>query len=172
MEENQAGEWVLSSAVQDVPLEKRQLKMMHASIKKVSEDIEALAFNTAISQMMVYVNEFTNAPAKPVAALRMLLVLLNPFAPHLTSELWQILNARFPDAAPDITDCAWPLHNPDYLVEDEVEIVIQVNGKLRDKMTVAIDAAEVDVEAAALANQKVQDLIAGKIIRKGSGRQK
>ncbi|CAA9251019.1 MAG: Leucyl-tRNA synthetase [uncultured Chthoniobacterales bacterium] len=166
MEENQAGEWVLSPAVQDVPLEKRQLKMMHASIKKVSDDIEALAFNTAISQMMVYVNEFTNAPAKPVTAMRMLLVLLNPFAPHLTSELWEILNARFPDAARDITDCAWPLHNPDYLIEDEVEIVIQVNGKLRDKMTVAIDAADADVEAAALANPKVGELIAGKTIRK------
>ena len=166
MEENQAGEWVLSAAVQDVPLEKRQLKLMHASIKKVSEDIEALAFNTAISQMMVYVNEFTNAPAKPVAAFRMLLVLLNPFAPHLTAELWEILNTRFPDAARDITDCAWPLHNPEYLIEDEVEIVIQVNGKLRDKMTVAIDAPDADVEAAAFANPKVQELIAGKTTRK------
>ena len=166
MEENQAGDWMLSAAVQDVPLEKRQLKVMHATIKKVTDDIEALAFNTAISQMMVFVNEFTNAPVKPVAAMRMLLVLLNPFAPHLTSELWEILNGRFPDAARDVTDCAWPLHNPDYLVEDEVEIVIQVNGKLRDKMTAAIDAAEPDVEAAALANPKVQELTAGKTIRK------
>ena len=166
MEENQAGEWVLSAAVQDVALEKRQLKVMHATIKKVTEDIEALAFNTAISQMMVYVNEFTNAPAKPVTAMRMLLVLLNPFAPHLTSELWEILNRRFPDAAPDITDCAWPLHNPDYLIEDEVEIVIQVNGKLRDKISVPIGAPEGEVQAAALAIPKVQELTAGKTIRK------
>ena len=166
MEENQAGEWVLSGAVQDVALEKRQLKVMHATIKKVTEDIEALAFNTAISQMMVYVNEFTNAPAKPVSAMRMLLVLLNPFAPHLTSELWEILHRRFPDAAADITNCAWPLHNPDYLVEDEVEVVVQVNGKVREKMTMPIDSADADVEAAARANPKVQELIAGKTVRK------
>jgi leucyl-tRNA synthetase len=166
MEENQGGEWVLSPTVQDVALEKRQLKLMHASIKKVSEDIEALAFNTAISQMMVYVNEFTNAPAKPVAAMRMLLVLLNPFAPHVTSELWEILNHRFPDAAPDITDCAWPLHNPDYLIEDEAQMVIQVNGKVRGKLTVPLGAPAAEVEAAALADAKVQEFIAGNTVRK------
>ncbi|HSH37180.1 MAG TPA: leucine--tRNA ligase [Chthoniobacterales bacterium] len=166
MEENQAGDWVLSGAVQDVALEKRQRKLMHASIKKVTEDIEALAFNTAISQMMVYVNEFTNAPVKPVAALRMLLVLLNPFAPHLTSELWATLNGQFPDAARDITDCAWPMHDPAYLVEDEAEMVLQVNGKVRDKMTMPIDAPQAEVEVAALTNPKVQELIAGKTVRK------
>jgi leucyl-tRNA synthetase len=166
MEENQAGEWVLSDAVQDLRPEKRQLKLMHATIKKVTEDVEALAFNTAISQMMVYVNEFTNAPARPVAAMRMLLVLLNPFAPHLTSELWEILNSRFPDAARDITDCAWPVHNPDHLIEDEVEIVIQVNGKVRGKLTVPLNAPDADVEAAALADPKVQEFTAGKTIRK------
>ena len=81
MEEDQAGAWVLSSAVEDVAPEKRQLKVIHATIKKVSEDIETLSFNTAISQMMVFVNEFTNAETKPLSALRTLLVLLNPFRP-------------------------------------------------------------------------------------------
>ena len=87
MEENQAGQWVLSDAVQDVEPTRAQLKVIHATIKKVGEDIEALSFNTAIAQMMIFVNAFTTADARPVSALRTLLVLLNPFAPHLTSAL-------------------------------------------------------------------------------------
>ena len=91
MEENQAGEWILSTDVQNAELERAQLKVLHATIKKVTEDIETLSFNTAIAQMMILVNAFTTAEEVPVAALRTLLVLLNPFAPHLTSELWEIL---------------------------------------------------------------------------------
>src|SRR5436190_9013519 len=92
MTENQAGEWELSTALQDVEPTKAQQKITHATIKKVTEDIEALAFNTAISQMMIFVNGFIpQGPAGvvPVSALRPFLVLLNPFAPHITSELWK-----------------------------------------------------------------------------------
>jgi leucyl-tRNA synthetase len=87
MEEQQDGEWAPSPAVQDVEPDRGQLKVIHATIKKVGEDIEALSFNTAISQMMVFVNAFTNASPRPRAAIRILLQLLNPFAPHLTEEL-------------------------------------------------------------------------------------
>ena len=164
MEENQSGEWILSSAIQDVAPEKGQLKVIHATIKKVTEDIESLSFNTAISQMMVLVNEFTNAPAKPVSAMRTLLVLLNPFAPHLTSELWQDLARKFTDVAGEITEHAWPRYDPAYLVEDEVDIIVQVNGKLRDRIRVPIDTSDEELERIALANERVRQFLAGKQI--------
>ena len=166
MEENQAGEWILSGEVQDVAPEKSQLKVLHATIKKVTGDIETLSFNTAISQMMILVNALTNAPVKSVSSLRTLLLVLNPFAPHLTSELWQILAEKFPGAAGDITEQPWPVHDERFLVEDEIEIVLQVNGKVRDKITVALDATDAELETAALASDKVQKAIAGKTIRK------
>jgi leucyl-tRNA synthetase len=161
MEENQAGEWVLSAAVQDVELTKAQQKITHATVKKVTADIESLSFNTAISQMMIFVNAFTAAEKIPVSGMRTFLVLLNPFAPHLTSELWERLNL-----GGDITTQSWPEYDERFLVEDEIEIVVQVNGKLRDRITVALDASEAQLEAAALANQKVQNAIAGKAVRK------
>ena len=166
MEENQAGEWVLSGEVQEVDPQKSELKILHATIKKVSGDIETLSFNTAISQMMILVNSLTNSPAKPVSALRVLLILLNPFAPHLTSELWQTLAEKFPGMGGDITEQRWPDHDERLLIEDEIEIVLQVNGKLRDRIIVALDATDAILEAAALANKKVQNAVGGQTIRK------
>jgi leucyl-tRNA synthetase len=166
MEENQAGEWILSGEVQEVDPQKSAFKILHATIKKVSGDIETLSFNTAISQMMILVNALTNAPAKPVSALRTLLILLNPFAPHLTSELWQTLAEKFPGVGGDITGQRWPDYDERLLIEDEIEIVLQVNGKLRDKITVALDATNAALEAAALANKKVQNAVGGQTIRK------
>jgi leucyl-tRNA synthetase len=166
MEENQAGEWVLSGEVREVEPQKSELKVLHATIKKVTGDIETLSFNTAISQMMILANAFTNAAAKPVSALRPFLLLLNPFAPHLASELWQTLAEKFPGASGDITEQPWPDHDERLLIEDEIEIVLQVNGKLRDKITVALDATDATLEAAALANKKVQNAVGGQTIRK------
>jgi leucyl-tRNA synthetase len=169
MEENQAGEWVLSSEVQEVDPQKSELKVLHATIKKVTGDIETLSFNTAISQMMILVNALIpqrGTPAKPVSALRTLLILLNPFAPHLTSELWQILAEKFPGADGKITGQPWPEHDERLLIEDEIEIVLQVNGKLRDKITVALTATDAELEAAALANKKVQNAVGEKTIHK------
>lgn len=166
MEENQAGEWVLSGAVHDAPAEKAQAKVLHATIKKVGADIETLSFNTAISQMMILVNALTIAPVRSVSAVRTLLVLLNPFAPHLSSELWETLAKKFDSSAGDITAQRWPEYDEQLLVEDDVEIVVQVNGKLRAKIVVSLIAQESEIEAAALASGKVQEHIAGKTIRK------
>jgi len=166
MEENQAGEWILSNEVQEVEPQKSELKVLHATIQKVTSDIETLSFNTAISQMMILVNAFTNAPTKPVSALRSFLILLNPFAPHLTSELWQKLGEKFSNISGDITEQSWPAYDERLLVEEEIEIVLQVNGKLRDKITVPLDSTDNALEAAALANQKVQNAVAGKTILK------
>ncbi|MEP6937594.1 MAG: leucine--tRNA ligase [Chthoniobacterales bacterium] len=166
MIENQAGEWELNPALADIAPNKAQLKVVHATIKKVTEDIETLSFNTAISQMMVFVNAFTTSDVVPFAPMRTLLVLLNPFAPHLTSELWETLETRFGGARSAITDESWPAYDPQYLVEDEIEIILQVNGKVRDRMTVASGATDAELEGAALANERVQQLIAGKTVRK------
>jgi leucyl-tRNA synthetase len=165
MTESQAGAWELSGKVKNVEPDKAQQKVLHATIKKVTQDIESLSFNTAISQMMIFVNAFTNAETIPLSAMRIFLVLLNPFAPHIASELWERLNAKFSDVRGDITAQPWPGYNEQLLVEDEVEIVIQVNGKLRDRMKVSILATEEELKTAALSNQKIQHRIAGKTVR-------
>jgi leucyl-tRNA synthetase len=166
MTENQAGEWELSPSMRDVDLTKEQQKIVHATIKKVSEDIEALSFNTAISQMMIFVNAFTNAEPIPISAVRAFLILLNPFAPHITSELWEKVNARFTDIGGDITEQKWPAYDERLLVEDEVEIVIQVNGKVRATMKFPVDATEEEVKAAAFGNFRIQQFVLYKEIRK------
>ena len=161
MSENQAGQWELSPAVQDVDLTKAQQKILHATIKKVTEDIESLSFNTAISQMMIFVNAFTTAETIPLSAMRTFLILLNPFAPHLSSELWE--NLKSPG---QITAQSWPDYDEKFLVEDEVEIVVQVNGKVRDRVKMSIHASEEEIKKAALALPKIQELTTGKQILK------
>jgi leucyl-tRNA synthetase len=166
MRENQAGEWEMSNTIQDVEPNKAQLKVTHATIKKVTEDIESLSLNTAIAQMMIFVNAFTNADKIPLGAMRIFLILLNPFAPHLSSELWEKLSAKFNDARGDITEQSWPVFDEGILIEDEVEVVVQINGKVRDRMTLSIHATEEEIKAAALANKKIQQLLAGKTVQK------
>ncbi len=166
MEENQAGEWLLSDALAEVEPNRAQLRVMHATIKKVTADIEALSFNTAIAQMMIFVNAFTTVETVPVAALRTLLVVLNPFAPHLASELWESLGKKFPLSPPEITDQPWPEFQAEFLVEDEVEIALQVNGKVRDRVQVPIVVTKEELEALARANPRVREFIAGLTVRK------
>ena len=165
MTENQAGEWELSKKIKAVDATKSQQKLLHATIKKVTEDIESFSFNTAISQMMIFVNAFTNVETIPLSAVRVFLILLNPFAPHISSELWERL-AEFGDARGDVSQQTWPPYDERLLIEDEVEIVIQINGKLRERMKMPIVATEEELKAVALSNQKVQDRIAGKVVRK------
>ncbi|HEY2103548.1 MAG TPA: leucine--tRNA ligase [Chthoniobacterales bacterium] len=166
MTENQAGNWELSPRLQEIPPDKAQQKIVHATIKKVTEDIETLSFNTAISQMMVLVNAFTNAPVLPVTAMRTLLVLLNPFAPHITSELWEKLGENFQGAPLNITEVGWPQHDDALLAQQEVEIVVQINGKVRDKFRAAMDASEETLKSSARLLPKIQEHLGGKEIRK------
>ena len=116
--------------------------------------------------MMVFVNAFTNVEKIPVTAMRTLLVLINPFAPHLTSELWEILAAKFQGEPADITQHTWPDYDKTLLIEDEVEIVVQINGKMRARLKTATDANEETLKAAVLALPKIAESIAGKEIRK------
>ena len=148
-----------------------QLKTLHAAIKKVTEDLDALRMNTAISAMMVFVNEAIGWETKPASVMRDFLILLQPFAPHLTEELWGHLhqccfNHAGQMAVPSLAFAPWPNFNPAFLVEDVVEIPVQVNGKLRDCIRVAAQATQKEIETMALASEKVQQFIAGKTIKK------
>ena len=164
MTENQGGDWELSAKIEEIAANKAQQKMTHATIKKVTEDIESFSFNTAISQMMIFVNAFTGAEAIPFSSTRAFLVLLSPFAPHIASELWEKLNGKFTDARGDITEQSWPSYDQQLLVEDEVEIVLQINGKVRDRMKMPIVATDEEMKTAALSNPKIQERIAGKAV--------
>ncbi|MGB2401842.1 MAG: leucine--tRNA ligase [Akkermansiaceae bacterium] len=167
-EQNQEGEWILSTKLSQAEAsadnDKKLLKVLHETIKKVSEDIDRLSFNTAISQMMICANAFGKAEKLPAELVRDLLKCLNPFAPHLSEEI----NSKLPIAESDtmLCDQAWPVYDEAYLVEDEVEIVVQVNGKLRGKITVAIDAPKEDIETLAQKDDNVQQHIEGKTVRK------
>jgi leucyl-tRNA synthetase len=166
MDEDQEGQWTLSSSLASAELSAKQQKIVHATIRKVSEDTESLSFNTAIAQMMIFVNEFTGAEIRPVEAIRTLLILLNPFAPHLSEELWWRLGTRFAGFDGLASHQPWPEWNGQFLAEEEVEIVIQVNGKLRDKITVKRDLGKEELELAALASAKVREAARDKPVRK------
>ncbi|PYL22561.1 MAG: leucine--tRNA ligase [Verrucomicrobia bacterium] len=165
MTENQAGEWNVSKKIKAVDSSKQQQKLLHATVKKVTEDIESFSFNTAISQMMIFVNAFTNVATIPLSAMRTFLVLLNPFAPHISSELWERLGGEFGEASGDVTQQSWPVYDERLLIEDEVEIVIQINGKLRDRIKMPIEATEGELKTAALASPNIQARVAGKTVR-------
>jgi leucyl-tRNA synthetase len=168
MEQDQAGEWVISSQLQDVVPEKKLTKVLHETIRKCGEDIEKLSFNTAISQMMILTNALTQSEVRPASVVGIFLRVLSPFAPHVAEELNALLRGVFPEkaAAGFVADSVWPVFDPAALVEDEVEIVFQVNGKLRDKAVVPVGAAKEEVEKIALASARVQEFMEGKPVKK------
>ena len=137
------------------------LRLWHKSVKKVGEDYEALRFNTAISQMMIFINEAYKTDRLPRKALEQFVQLLSPIAPHIAEELWSQLGH-----SESITYAAWPTYDESYTIESEVEIVVQVNGKIADRIRIANDLDEKAMEELALGLDKVQELIAGKTVRK------
>jgi leucyl-tRNA synthetase len=156
----------LDSSIQDVAATPAQLKTLHICIKKVTEDLDGLRFNTAISALMVFVNDAMSWETKPVAVLRNFLILLQPFAPHISEELWAKLNSAFGVQPSALAYMPWPQFDPALLVESEMEIPVQVNGKLRDVIKVPANADNATLEAAAKASEKVQPFISGKTIKK------
>ena len=150
-----------SPKLRDAEPTKAQLRALHAAIQKVSHDIEGMEYNTAISAMMIFVNEAQAWEQVPKSLLSTFLLLLAPFAPHLAEELWQRLGH-----ADTLAHEAWPAWNEEYLREDEIDIPVQVNGKLRGRIRVAAGADEAAVVAAALACAEAQPFFAGKEIKK------
>ena len=144
---------------------KAEAKSVAAMVKKVGDDLEAMAFNTAISAMMVFVNEaevfVKEASSLPRSLLEKFVLCLAPFAPHLGEELWQVLGHD-----KSLAYEPWPTYDPGALVEDEIEIPVQVLGKLRGRIRVPLAATPADMEAAARANADVQKFIEGKTVVK------
>ena len=166
-EQDQAGEWRLSNKIKDVPCDDRELlRVVHETIRKVGEDVEKLSFNTAISQMMICTNAFTQVEVVPLAEFIALLTVLNPFAPHLSEEIHEQVAAAFGRPVQLLSEATWPAFDPAALVRNEIELVVQVNGKLRDRLMVSKDADEEAAKAAAFASARIREHTDGKTIRK------
>jgi leucyl-tRNA synthetase len=153
----------LAESIQAVAPTPAQLKALHACIKKVTEDLDGMRFNTAISEMMVFVNAAMTWETKPFEVMKTFLQLLAPFAPHLAEELWSKLPGI---AGASLPYAPWPVFDPAFLVEDEIEIPVQVNGKLRDVIRVPLTATKEELEALAVKNEKAAPYLAGKTIKK------
>ncbi|MCA9645148.1 MAG: class I tRNA ligase family protein, partial [Myxococcales bacterium] len=147
--------------VVDVEMELETAKLVHRTVKKLGEDIDALRLNTAVSAMMILTNHLTGLAVLPRAALERLVLILSPFAPHLSEELWEKLGHQ-----PSVANVAWPEFDPALCEDDEVEIAVQVVGKVRGRVMLPKDASEDDARAAALADEHVQRSIAGKPVKK------
>jgi leucyl-tRNA synthetase len=151
----------LLPSVQDVAPDEASLRVLHRCIADVTERTEQLLFNTAISAMMVFVNEMNQQEVRPRAVLEQFVLMLAPYAPHLAEELWRKLGHEG-----TLTYAAWPALDEQYLVEDLVTYVVQVNGKVRDQLSMPAGSDEATVREAALASEKVQKWLQGKEIRK------
>jgi leucyl-tRNA synthetase len=151
----------LADAVQDVEPNRETLRLLHRTIKKVTEDLDAMRFNTAISSMMEFSNHLTKLASRPRSVLEPFVLLLSPFAPHLAEELWSVLG--HPDS---LAYEPWPAFEEALTRAEEIEIPVQVNGKLRSKLSVLADIHEAGLRAAALADERIRSLTEGKQIRK------
>jgi leucyl-tRNA synthetase len=156
----------LNAGVKDVPATPAQLKTLHACMKKVTEDLDGMRFNTAISALMVFTNEAMTWEVKPAAVLRDFLILLQPFAPHIAEELWHKLHASLSQPQTSLPYQPWPKVDPALLVESEVEIPVQVNGKLRAVIKFSVDATQKELEERAVAHESVKPFTDGKTIKK------
>ncbi|EOT48771.1 MULTISPECIES: leucine--tRNA ligase [Enterococcus] len=136
-------------------------KVYHQTVKKVTEDYEHLRFNTAISQLMVFINEAYKTDALCYEYIEGFVQLLAPIAPHMAEELWEILGNK-----EGISYVQWPTYDEKELVEDEVEIVLQVNGKVRAKVNVALNETKETLEELAKTHEAITDQLEGKTIRK------
>jgi leucyl-tRNA synthetase len=146
----------LTPAVQDIPADKETLRKLHQTIKKVTEDLEGMRFNTAIAAMMEFSNHLTKLDPRPRSVFDSFILILSPFAPHLAEELWESLGHKNTLAYEP-----WPKYDEALTKADEIEVPVQVNGKLRSKVTVPADADAKALEAAALADERIKELLAG-----------
>ena len=154
--------WNLQSIVTDEEGYSDDLeKSVHKTIKKVGEDFERMKFNTAIAAMMSLVNEFSKKGSVTKGEYMTLITLLNPVAPHMTEELWQMYGGKGL-----LSLSLWPKYDEDKTVDDEVEIVVQINGKIRDKMLAPADIDRDGLQTLALESDRVKALTEGKSIVK------
>jgi leucyl-tRNA synthetase len=159
--DDQTDDIQLHDAICDVDCDPEQSRMLHQTIKRVSEDLDAMSFNTAIARMMEFTNFFTRCEQRPVAAMKTFLILLSPYAPHICEELWSLLGGK-----ESIALQSWPTWDEAALVQTSIEIPVQINGKVKAKINIAPDAGKDVMLEAALADTKIQSSTAGKNIVK------
>jgi len=150
-----------SPMITDDAAEQATERLVHQTVKKVTEDIENLKFNTAIAQMMVCVNELTKLERRPRRALEALVLVLSPFAPHIGEELWQRLGH-----AGSLAHGPWPAWDPALVLEDTVTVAVQVNGKLRATLELPRDLGADQARDAALADERIQKHLEGATLKK------
>jgi len=161
MIDDAAEDTVLNNTVQDVEPDRETLTILHKTIQKVTDDTEAMRFNTAISAMMELSNHLTKMIIRPKQVVEPFVLLLAPYAPHVAEELWAALG--HPQS---LTYEPWPTYDPALVKEDTIEIPIQVNGKVKAKVTVAAEIDAKELEALAMADESVRKAIEGKTIKK------
>ena len=154
---NRNGEYV----VKDEPATKDELKSLHKLIKKVTGDIETFSYNTSVSAFMICVNELTSLKCSKKEILNELVILLAPFAPHISEELWEVLGHDT-----SVCDAQWPSYDENYLKEDTVNYTISFNGKARFTMEFPADADNETIQSAVMANESAQKWIEGKTPKK------
>jgi leucyl-tRNA synthetase len=159
--DDRAEETRLNSTVVEIEPTIEQNRVLHKTIHAVTRDIEHLSFNTAIARMMEFTNFFFKEEKRPMAVMRRFVQILSPFAPHLAEELWEQLGGPG-----SLAYEPWPEFDPELLKEDTVEIPVQVNGKLRGRVVVPAGADQAVMEAAARADEKIAELLAGKTVVK------
>jgi leucyl-tRNA synthetase len=157
----EADEVRLDPKVRDVAPTKEQSKVVARTVAAVTDDFERMSFNTAISRLMEFTHAFAGLDVRPKSGLETFTLLLAPLAPHLAEELWQVLGH-----AESLAYEPWPTYDPALLKDEEVEVPVQVNGKLRGRVTVPAGADASATEAAARADEKVAALLEGKTVRK------
>jgi leucyl-tRNA synthetase len=151
----------LDPKVRDVAPTTEQAKIVARTVAAVTDDFDRLSFNTAISRLMEFTNAFTAMEVRPKSAMETFTLLLAPMAPHLAEELWRALGR-----GESLAYAPWPSYDPALLKDDEIEVPVQVNGKLRARVTVPADADQGALEAAARADERVAALLEGKTVRK------
>ncbi|WP_417851121.1 leucine--tRNA ligase [Thalassoglobus sp.] len=159
--DDQAEEIALCSAVQDASMNEEQERVLHKTIKGVTDDIEKFSFNTAISKMMEFTNFFTGQQVRSKSAMESFVLLLAPFAPHVAEELWQVLGHN-----ESLTYAPWPSYDDSKIVEAEIEIPVQVNGKMRAKIKIPVDADQATMQSLAENNDAIKPQLEGKTIVK------
>lgn len=154
--------WRLQEKVQPIMTYHPQtISLVHKTIKAVSEDYEAMKFNTAIAKMMILVNEFTAQEVIHQLDLETLLSLLYPVAPHVCEEIWESLGHQA-----SLQTAPWPMYEAQYLLEEMVEVVVNINGKVRDRFQARRDATNLELQNSALALDRICELIEGQTVKK------
>jgi leucyl-tRNA synthetase len=159
--DDRAEEMKFSDAVKDVEPDRETQRLLHITIKRVTQDLEELRFNTAIAAMMEFSNHLTGLKVRPRKVLETLVLILSPFAPHLAEELWSALGHN-----PTLAYQPWPQFDEALTKSDQVEVPIQVNGKLRARKTVPADIDDESLRKLALADERVRGLLEGKQVKK------